>query len=72
MPVCQAAYLHSCQRDLLVDGIDDDEVIAEAVHLGEFKGHELHRAMLLEKNPAPGREGARCGDVCLPSPTLQA
>src|SRR5690606_13896506 len=37
--VGQAAPLFRAQVHLLVDGVDDDEIIAGAVHLGELQFH---------------------------------
>jgi hypothetical protein len=39
MPVRDKAHLFRCQADVLVDSIDHDEIIAEAVHLGELEMH---------------------------------
>lgn len=39
MAVCQLLYLLSCQKYRLVDCIDNNKVVTEAVHLGELEFH---------------------------------
>jgi hypothetical protein len=50
--VGQAAPLIDTQVDLLVDRIDNDEVVAGAVHLGKFQFHGFNRTAKV--HPAAG------------------
>jgi hypothetical protein len=48
MPVRNQAYLLRAQLNVLVNGVDNDEVIAKTVHFGKF---DLHEADFTAKAP---------------------
>jgi hypothetical protein len=48
MPVRDKAHLVASKLDVLVNGIDDDKVVTDTVHFGEF---DLHGSDFTAKSP---------------------